>query len=59
VVQAFFEAFSLPSDGEEAEKQKEKLRSFLTKDGIISFMLNFLKEAKFDFMAIQVSQELQ
>lgn len=56
VIQAFFEAFALPSEGEEAEKQKEKLKEFLTLEGITNFLLNFLKDAKFDGINLPVSQ---
>lgn len=52
-IQSFFEAFAGASiEGEEAEKSKEKLRQFLTLEGLTSFMLNYLKEAKFDFITI-------
>lgn len=58
VVQAFFEAYALPAEGEEAEKQKEKLRAFLTLDGITNFLHYFLKESKFDSVTFQVSQKM-
>ena len=56
VVQAFFEAFALSqADGEENEKTVEKLRQFLTLDGLTTFLLNYLKEVKFDNINLQIS----
>jgi len=48
VVQAFFEAFALPADGEDEHKQKEKLRAFLTLEGVTNFLYQYLKDVKFE-----------
>jgi hypothetical protein len=48
VVQAFFEAFALPTESEDEKKQREKLRAFLTLEGVTNFLYNYLKDAKFE-----------
>lgn len=46
------------TEGEEAQKSTDKLKQFLTLDGLTIFLLNYLKEAKFDFIHLQVGQNL-
>jgi hypothetical protein len=55
VVQAFFEAFALPAEGEDEQKQKEKLRAFLTLEGVTNFLYQYLKDVKFEQVTLQVS----